>query len=213
MQRTVYKEFHHPFIIRLTHWINFIALGIMVLSGLRIYNASPVFAFKIPEDLTLGGWLAGARQWHFFAMWLFVVNGMVYVLYNIISKHGRTTTLFRISDTGGMIPMIQYYLRLRKEHPIQKKYNSLQKFAYTVIPLVACGTILTGIGIYWPVQWAVVTKFFGGYDTSRMWHFVFMAMLVLFFFGHIVMVAVAGWNNFVSMISGWRKYPQRPPSV
>ena len=213
MPRTVYKEFHHPVVIRLTHWINFIALGIMVLSGLRIYNASPVFAFKIPEDLTLGGWLAGARQWHFFAMWILVVNGIVYILYNIISKHGRTTTLFRISDAGGIVPMIQYYLRLRKEHPPQKKYNALQKLAYTVIPLVACGTVLTGIGIYWPVQWAAVTKFFGGYDIARVWHFVFMAMLVLFFFGHIVMVALAGWNNFVSMISGWRKYSKYPPTI
>ncbi len=67
------KEYQHPFIIRVTHWINFIALGIMVTSGLRIYNASPIFDFKIPEAFTLGGWLAGARQWHFFAMWLFVV--------------------------------------------------------------------------------------------------------------------------------------------
>jgi thiosulfate reductase cytochrome b subunit len=199
------KEFHHPFIIRATHWINFVALGIMVSSGLRIYNASPIFSFKIPADLTLGGWLGGARQWHFFAMWLFVLNGMIYVFYNIISSHGRRTTLFNSSDVGGVLPMILYYLRIRKDHPPQKKYNALQKLAYTVIPLLALGAIITGVAIYWPVQWSGITKFFGGYDTARVWHFLFMAGLVGFFFSHIVMVAIAGWANFWSMITGWKK--------
>ena len=139
------REFQHPFIIRLTHWVNFLALGIMALSGLRIYNASPVFGFTIPAPFTLGGWLAGARQWHFFAMWLFLVNGAVWLLYNIMSKHGRHTTLFGRQDVGGIIPMVKYYLRIQKEHPPAKKYNALQKGAYTTIPVAALGVILTGI--------------------------------------------------------------------
>src|SRR5881409_122528 len=115
------REYQHPFVIRLTHWMNFIALGIMVLSGLRIYNASPIFSFKIPAAFTLGGWLAGARQWHFFAMWLLVINGTMWVLYNVMSRHGRKTTLFQREDVGGLLPMIKYYLRIRKEHPPAKK--------------------------------------------------------------------------------------------
>src|SRR5689334_23662529 len=91
MQAPLMKEFQHPFIVRCTHWVNFAALAIMVLSGLRIYNASPFFPFRIPAEFTLGGWLAGARMWHFFGMWLFVVNGAVYALYNILSRHGRKT--------------------------------------------------------------------------------------------------------------------------
>jgi thiosulfate reductase cytochrome b subunit len=204
------REFHHPFIVRLTHWINFIALGIMVLSGLRIYNASPIWDFRIPPDLTIGGWLAGARQWHFFAMWLFFVNGFVWVLYNIMSSHGRRTTLFSPKDAGGVFPMILYYLRVRKDHPPVGKYNSLQKLAYTSVVFLALGTILTGIAIYWPVQFQFVTRIFGNYDTARVWHFIFMATLVLFFAGHILMVAVAGWRNFVSMITGWMKVPAPP---
>ena len=199
------REYHHPFIIRVTHWINFVALGIMVLSGLRIYNASPIWSFRIPSELTFGGWLAGARQWHFFAMWLFFVNGLAWVLYNIVSKHGRQTTLFSSKDFGGIVPMIMYYLRIRKEHPPTKKYNSLQKLAYSTVPILGLGVILTGIAIYWPVQFQFVTKFFGNYDTARVWHFIFMATIIAFLAGHLFMVIIAGWSNFFSMITGWKK--------
>jgi thiosulfate reductase cytochrome b subunit len=206
------REFQHPLIIRLTHWLNFIALGIMVMSGLRIYNASPIWEFlKIPPSLTLGGWLAGARQWHFFGMWLFFLNGIVWVVYNIASRHGRRTTLFSKSDASGLFPMIQYYLRIKKSHPPVKKYNALQKAAYTVVPLLAAGAVATGTAIYWPVQWSGLTSFFGGYDNARVWHFIFMSSLVLFFGGHLFMVLIAGWSNFVSIITGWKKTPISPP--
>jgi thiosulfate reductase cytochrome b subunit len=193
------REYQHPFIIRFTHWVNFVALGIMVLSGLRIYNASPIFDFKIPAAFTLGGWLAGARQWHFFAMWLFFVNGGIWILYNIISKHGRHTTMFGKQDIGGILPMIKYYLRIQKQHPPAKKYNALQKAAYTTIPVAAVGVMLTGIAIYWPVQFQWLTSLFGNYDAARGWHFFFMAILV---------VVISGWSNFLSIITGWKKSGQ-----
>lgn len=199
------KEFHHPFLIRLTHWINAAALTIMVASGLRIYNASPVFDFKIPEVLTLGGWLAGGREWHFFAMWLFLFNGILWLGYNLLTRHGRQTTLFRPSDAGGVLPMVLYYLRIRKVHPAVRKYNALQKLAYTTVPLAAVGVILTGMAIYWPVQFSGLTRFFGDYDTARVWHFLFMAAIILFVFGHLFMVLSSGWANFWSMITGWKR--------
>ena len=204
------REYHHPFLIRATHWLNFFALGIMVLSGLRIYNASPIWDFHIPPALTLGGWLAGARQWHFFAMWILTANGVLWVVYNVASRHGRHTTLFSKSDLGGILPMILYYLRIRKEHPPVKKYNALQKLSYSTVPLVAAGAVASGIAIYWPVQFSAFASFFGGYDTARVWHFIFMAALVLFFGGHILMVVIAGWSNFVSMITGWKKLERSP---
>lgn len=207
------RDYHHPLIIRLTHWVNFLALGIMVVSGLRIYNASPIWNFRVPEELTFGGWLAGARQWHFFAMWLFFINGFVWVVYNLATRHGRRTTIFGRADLGGVIPMMLYYLRLRKEHPAGGKYNALQKLAYTVVPLLALGAILSGLAIYWPVQFGVLTRLFGRYDEARVFHFIFMAGLVLFFAGHLLMVVIAGWRNFVSMITGWSGFPEpAPPS-
>jgi thiosulfate reductase cytochrome b subunit len=208
------REYQHPFIIRCTHWMNFIALGIMVLSGLRIYNASPLWeSVKFPAWMTLGGWLAGARQWHFFGMWLFALNGVIWVVYNLASRHGRRTTLFRPGDLRGVFPMILYYLRIRKEHPPVQKYNALQKGAYTTVPLLALGGLLTGVAIYWPVQFGPVTSIFGGYDTARLWHFIFMAALVLFFAGHLLMVFIAGWSNFVSIVTGWKKTPVEAPPV
>ena len=106
------KEYQHPFVIRCTHWINTLALCIMVTSGWKIYNASPIWDFTIPSVFTFGGWLAGARQWHFFGMWLFAVNGLVWFLYNILSRHGRQTTLFAGKDLRGVFPMIRFYLRI-----------------------------------------------------------------------------------------------------
>ena len=204
-RQNVQKEFHHPFIIRLTHWINFIALTVMVASGLRIYNASPIWDFKIPAELTLGGWLGGARMWHFFAMWFLFANGIAWVVYNIVTRHGRQTTLFRKKDIHGIIPMILYYLRIQKEHPPVRKYNSLQKMAYTSVIFIGCGSLLTGIALYWPVQFGFVTALFGGYDAARIWHFFFTVSFIFFFAGHIIMVIIAGWWNFVSIITGWKR--------
>jgi thiosulfate reductase cytochrome b subunit len=203
------KEYHHPLIIRCTHWVNFIALAIMVTSGLRIYNASPLWDFYFPGNLTLGGWLAGARMWHFFGMWLFFINGTVWFLYNLLSKHGWHTTIFRKADLPGILPMIKYYLRVRKQHPPVKKYNALQKLGYTTISFVAIGSVLSGMAIYWPVQFSRITWLFGGYDVARYWHFVFMAFIVFFFFGHLLMVVIAGWWNFVSIITGWKRVEEQ----
>lgn len=199
------KEYQHPLIIRITHWVNAAAFIIMLTSGWRIYNASPIFDFTFPKFITLGGWLAGARQWHFFGMWLFAINGVVWALYNIVSRHGRRTTLFKKSDVTGILPMIRNYLKIRKEPPPCQKYNSLQKLAYTTIPLIGIGTVLSGIAIYWPVQFSSVASLFGGYDTARVWHFMFMSALVLFSLGHLFMVLIAGWSNFLSMITGWKR--------
>lgn len=204
------KEFHHPLIIRFTHWINFIALGIMVTSGLQIYNASPILNFEFPSFMTLGGWLAGARMWHFFAMWILFLNGILWVVYNIVTRHGRLTTIFRKEDIPGVLPMIKYYIRVRKDHPPVKKYNSLQKLAYSSVALLGIGSVMTGIAIYWPVQFSFVTAVFGGYDAARAWHFFFMLSIVFFFFGHIFMVIISGWSNFVSIITGWKRLSEKP---
>jgi thiosulfate reductase cytochrome b subunit len=175
---------------------------------LRIFNASPLFDFKFPKWILLGGWLGGARLWHFAAMWIFLFNGVIAVIYNIISRHGRETTIFRKRDAGGVLPMIKYYLHLEKRHPPQGKYNSLQKLAYTSTPFLAIGVTLTGLVMYLPVQLAPLTWLFGGYDFARWLHFGFMAALVFFFLGHIFMVSISGWQNFWSMISGWKRKEQ-----
>jgi thiosulfate reductase cytochrome b subunit len=134
-------------------------------------------------------------------MWLFLVNGVVWVMYNMLTRHGRETTLFRKRDVAGVLPMINYYLR-RGPHPETGKYNALQKSAYSVLPLVGLLAVLSGIAIYWPVQAQWLTAIFGDYDAARIWHFGAMVALVLFFLSHIVLVTLAGWKNFTGMITG-----------
>jgi len=144
-------------------------------------------------------------MWHFFGMWLFVLNGVAWVAYNVLSRHGRQTTLFGPKDASGVVPMIQYYARIRREHPPAGKYNPLQKLAYTSIPLAALGSLLSGMSLYWPVQFGALASLFGGYEAARVWHFAFTGAFVFFLAGHLLMVAIAGWSNFVSMFTGWKR--------
>ena len=119
-------------------------------------------------------------------------------------ESGRQTTIFRRTDVPGLVPMIEYYLRIRKEHPPVRKYNALQKMAYTSVAFLGVGSILSGIAIYWPVQFSYVTFLFGGYNSARVFHFFFTCSFVFFFAGHIFMVIISGWANFVSIITGWK---------
>ncbi len=199
------KIYFHPVVVRITHWVNFFALLIMVTSGLKIYNASPIFGdVTLPTLFTYGG-LAYARQYHFFAMWIFFINGAIWVLFNLLSRRARKATLFGKQDIKSVLPMIKYYLRLQKQHPFFTKYNALQKLAYTSVIALGIGIVLSGISIYWPVQFGFVRAMFGGYDIARFFHFVFMASFVLFFVGHIVMVTLAGWSNLLSIFTGYGK--------
>lgn len=203
----------HPVLVRITHWINVAALYIMVASGLRIYNASPFFDWAFPDWMTLGGWLAGGRQWHFFGMWLFAFNGVTWLTYSILRKRSRTTTFFTPQDRTGVLPMVRYYLKRQKEPPEYYKYNALQKLGYTTLPVIALIAIASGLSIYWPVQLSWLTSIFGGYDAARVWHFCAMAFLTLFVIAHVILVASAGWATFFSMITGKGYVGMREPDA
>lgn len=193
------KRRHH-LIVRITHWVNALALVIMIGSGLRIFNAYPAFARKgetfccypfeghrIPDWLTFGGWLAGARNWHFAAMWVLVVNGLIYL--GFIYLHGEWRDLvprrglFR--DVG---QMVKFYLALRADHPRQGKHNALQRLAYFVMPVAAAGAVVSGLAIWKPVQLAPLTALLGGFVWARYWHFLSMLALVALSAVHVFMV-------------------------
>src|SRR3954469_8003196 len=180
----------HHWIVRLTPWVNVVALGLMVTSGLRIFNAYPGFARKgesfccypfagkpIPASLTFGAWLGGARHWHFAMMWVLVLNGLLYL--GFIWLHGEWRDLVpRRGQLADVKEMFLFYLGRLRVHPRQGKHNSLQRLAYFSMPVLAAVTVISGIAIWKPVQLAWLTAIFGGYAWARYWHFVSMIAIV-----------------------------------
>jgi thiosulfate reductase cytochrome b subunit len=191
---------HHP-VIRLTHWLSAIALFVMAGSGLRIFNAAPHFAPKgespfrwwpwegmpVPAWLTFGGWLGGARHWHFGAMWLLVGTGLLWLTWLFLHGEWRTFAPHR-GDPRDVVAMIRYYLWLRPDHPRQGKHNALQKYAYLTMLGAAVVSVVSGVAIWKPVTLGWLTDLLGGYALARWWHFAAMLVLALLVLVHVVMV-------------------------
>jgi thiosulfate reductase cytochrome b subunit len=175
----------HPVWVRVTHWINAVAMVLMILSGWEIYNASPLFGFTYPKSITLGGWLAGALLWHFAAMWLLAVNGLVYVVLGIATGRFRRK-LFPLRP-GDVIADAGAALRGKLSHDDLSVYNAVQKLLYLGVILTGIVIVLSGLSIWKPVQLQELTALFGGYDTARYVHFFAMATIVGFVVVHVVM--------------------------
>lgn len=189
----------HPLVVRITHWINVFAVLMMVLSGWQIYNASPLWNFSFPGGITLGGWLAGALQWHFAAMWLLVINGFVYVVYGFGSGHFRRK-LVPISPAG-VLRDVRDAFRGRLEHDDLSVYNAAQRAAYVVLILTGVVLVASGLSIWKPVQLQELAAIFGGYEGARVVHFIAMTILVLLVLVHVLMVALVP-RTFPTMITG-----------
>jgi thiosulfate reductase cytochrome b subunit len=190
----------HPLVVRITHWINALAVLVMVSSGWTIYNASPLFdSFSFPQTLTLGGWLAGALQWHFAAMWLLAINGMVYVVYGIASGHFRRK-LLPISPRA-MLLDVKQALSGKLAHDDLSVYNAAQRAAYLVLILALIVLVVSGLAIWKPVQLQELAALLGGYEGARLVHFIAMSLVVLIAVVHVVMVALVP-RTFPTMITG-----------
>ena len=190
----------HHWIVRATHWVNALALTVMVGSGLRIFNAYPAFARRgetfpmnpwegtpVPGWLTFGGWLGGARHWHFAMMWVLVANGLLYL--GFIYLHGEWRDLVpRRGTLRDAWEMVRFYLWRVAEHPRQGKHNALQRLAYFSMPWIAMVIVVSGIAIWKPVSLGWLTALFGGYNWARFVHFSAMLALVLAALGHVFMV-------------------------
>ena len=187
-----------PVVVRITHWVNAFAMTCMILSGWRIYNASPLFPFTFPPWAGLGGWLAGALAWHFAAMWLLVANALVYLAYSSLSGYFRRTLL-------PLVPRqvwrdLTAALAFRLEHR-PGAYNAVQKLLYIVVLLLGAAAVLSGLAIWKPVQLAPLAASLGGYDTARLVHFLAMAGIVGFILIHLVLVVLFP-RTLLSMITG-----------
>jgi thiosulfate reductase cytochrome b subunit len=236
----------HHWLVRLTHWFNVPILSGLILSGLSIYWASPVYKHRanptsgnedylsdagvwivrhVPglhgspdpgawayNHFSLGtGLLAEALRLHWFFAYLFMLNGLLYLV-GLVWGGGYRSLLPQVRDLGGQISMIRYYLgllpsKIRRRPwphpPVPGKYNALQKAAYFSMPVFGALSVLTGWAIHKPAQLGWLQAAFGGYDLARIWHFWLMWIFVAFVIPHVVLVAVDGWDTFRAMIVGW----------
>jgi len=236
----------HHLLVRCSHWLNVPILLSLILSGVSIYWASPVYQHKpdpqtgsfdpladigvwicahvpglhqysSPPDwvynhISLGpGMLAAALRLHWLCAYLFMLNGLVFII-GLVMGGGWRSLLPRQTDLHDATRMFWYYIgvpfaKLTRRvwlHPrFNTKYNALQRLAYFSVPVAALLSILTGWAIHKPMQLHWLTATFGGYDKARIWHFWLMFVFILFVVPHVVLVLADGWDTLRSMIVGW----------
>jgi thiosulfate reductase cytochrome b subunit len=177
-----------PIWVRILHWTNAFAMVLMIMSGWQIYNASPLFNFSFSSSITLGGWLGGALQWHFAAMWLLMVNGLTYLVLGIAT--GRFRKKLLPITPSGVIADTRAALTGHLSHDDLSTYNYVQKLLYVGIILVGIVIVLSGLSIWKPVQLQYLTVLFGGYDFARYVHFTAMALIVAFLVVHVALALI-----------------------
>lgn len=188
-----------PAWVRVMHWINAVAMIMMIMSGWQIYNAYPIFSFTFPSAITLGGWLGGALLWHFAAMWLLAVNGIAYIIVGLLTGRFRKKML-PISPVG-VFEDTKAALTGKLSHDDLSKYNNVQKLLYLGVILAGVVVVLSGLAIWKPVQLSWLTDIFGGFNTARVWHFFAMAAIVGFLVIHVVL-AILVPKSLRAMILG-----------
>ena len=189
----------HPLWLRLTHWLNAVAMLIMVTSGWRIYNASPLFNFAFINELTLGGWLGGALQWHFAGMWLFGLNGLCYLLLNLFS--GRFKRQFWPLSPRLFISDLWAALRGKLQHADLRRYNMVQRVLYLLAMAGCVLMVLSGLVLWKSVQFPLLRTLLGGYEMARYIHFFAMTGLVGFVVIHLAMVVLVP-RTLLAMLRG-----------
>jgi thiosulfate reductase cytochrome b subunit len=190
----------HPLWVRITHWINAVAMLVMIGSGWEIYNASPLFRFlTFPSSITLGGWLAGALRWHFAAMWILTINGMVYVALGLIT--GRFRRKLLPITPAAVFADARAAMAFKLSYEDLTVYNSVQKLLYAGIIVIGIVVVLSGLAIWKPVQLQWLTALFGGYEAARYAHFLCMAVIVAFLVVHVLLALLVP-KTLRAMVAG-----------
>ncbi|MBU6502416.1 MAG: cytochrome b/b6 domain-containing protein [Burkholderiales bacterium] len=189
----------HPGWLRAMHWINALAVVTLVMSGWRIYDATGFMGFEIPTAITLGGWLGGAIQWHFAAMWVLGLNGVLYLALNIGT--GRLSRKFFPLSPRALIADLRAALTGKLAHADPRHYNMVQRLAYLFVMLDILLLVLSGLVLFKSVQFPLLRELLGGFEVARRIHFLAMALLVAFVLVHLTMVALVP-RTLVHMIRG-----------
>jgi thiosulfate reductase cytochrome b subunit len=189
----------HPGWVRISHWINALAILVMIGSGWQIYNASPLFKFEFSKHIALGQWLGGALLWHFAAMWVLVINGIVYVTLGLAS--GRFRRKLLPIYPSQVLADAKAALAFQLSHDDLTHYNAVQKLLYAGVILTGILIVLSGLSIWKPVQFQELTALFGGYDVARYVHFVAMSAIVGFLVVHVALALLVP-KSLRAMIAG-----------
>jgi thiosulfate reductase cytochrome b subunit len=189
----------HPVWVRITHWINAIAILVMIGSGWQVYDASPLFGFTFPRGIALGQWLGGALLWHFAAMWVLVINGIVYVTLGLAT--GRFRRKLLPIYPSQVFADVKAALTFKLEHDDLSHYNAVQKVLYSGVILCGIIIVLSGMAIWKPVQFQELTTLFGGYDFARYVHFFAMAAIVAFLVVHVALALLVP-RSLRAMVAG-----------
>lgn len=193
------NEIVHPVWLRATHWINALAVLVLITSGLKIYNSTAFLNFAFPHAVTLGGWLGGALQWHFAAMWLLIINGLIYLVFN--SATNRLITKFFPLSFKAFFTDINAALKGRLTHADPEEYNTVQRCAYLFVMLDSVLLVISGLVLWKSVQFPLLRNLVGGYEGARLVHFAAMSAIVLFVIVHLAMVLLVP-KTLLAMIRG-----------
>lgn len=179
----------HPPAVRIMHWLNALAMLVMVASGWKIYEDEPLFGtVRFPDAITLGGEAQGALQWHYAGMWLMVANGLAYVAYGLAT--GRFRRMLLPIRPGDLLATLRDALRLRLGHDDLTRYNPVQKAMYVGVLAIGFVQVISGLAIWKPVQFAELTWLFGNFQGARIAHFLGMTAIVLFVFVHATLALI-----------------------
>jgi thiosulfate reductase cytochrome b subunit len=190
----------HPLPIRIMHWTNAVAMLIMISSGWKIYNDDVIFGWlHFPEALTLGHWAQHGLQWHFFGMWILVINGICYVTYGLVTGRFRRMLLpIRVRD---LLRDISDALHFRLAHDDPTHYNAVQRLLYVGILMVGVLIVLSGLVLWKPVQFSELAALFYNFQTARLVHFLCMSAIVLFLIVHVTLALIVP-QTLAAMVTG-----------
>ena len=201
----------HPLPLRIMHWINAVAMIIMIASGWKIYNDEVLFGWlHFPDWITIGGGAEGALQWHFLAMWILVLNGFAYLAYGL--KTGRFQRMLLPIRFHEVLLEIRKALRLDLEHDDLTRYNAVQRLLYVGIIAVIIVQVLSGLIIWKPVQFSELSFLFYDFQGARLAHFIGMVAIVGFVFVHVALAFIVP-QTLVAMLKGGPQVPKHPPEA
>jgi thiosulfate reductase cytochrome b subunit len=200
VKSTPHYRLLHPLPVRIMHWTNALAIFIMIGSGWKIYNDDVILGWlHFPNPVVIGKWAQYGLQWHFFGMWIFVINGLCYLTYGIVTGRFRRK-LFPVS-LHEIVTTANDALHFRLAHDDLTHYNAVQKILYLGVMAVGALIVISGLALWKPVQFSELAALFGSFQATRVVHFLCMAAIVGFLLVHISLALLVP-QSLVAMITG-----------